>query len=219
MFSSYAILHKQYGRNKWVWDKANGSIFGVRAAATNLLHDWQEAQVCGLNSNSQGTVSARRWQKPPDGWVIVNIDAAIFQNGSIGFGMCDTNSQGQFQRARCRRIDGAWQPREAEALSLKEALSWVKDLQLSHCMFQSDSKVLVNACNGKAGEAYFGTIVLDCVQLLKHINHVLVEFIYRSANSVAHLLAQAAYSMSDLGSGMLIHLILLLMYLILILFS
>ena len=73
-------------RNKWVWDKANGSIFGVRAAPNNLLHNWQEAQVCGLNSNSQGTVSARRWQKPPDGWVIVNVDAAIFQNGSIGLG-------------------------------------------------------------------------------------------------------------------------------------
>lgn len=54
------------------------------------------------------------------------------------------------------------------------------------------------ACNGKPGEAFFGTIVLDCIQLLKHINPVLVEFVYRSANSVAHLLAKVTYSMSGL---------------------
>lgn len=34
-------------RNKWLWDRANGSIFGVCAAAMDLLRDWKEAQVCG----------------------------------------------------------------------------------------------------------------------------------------------------------------------------
>ncbi|XP_074352833.1 uncharacterized protein LOC141691984 [Apium graveolens] len=32
-------------RNKWVWERVNGSTFGVLAAAQNLLHDWKEAQV------------------------------------------------------------------------------------------------------------------------------------------------------------------------------
>lgn len=89
--------------------------------------------------------------------------------------------------------------REAEAIGLKEALMWVKDLQLSHCIFQSDSKSLVNACNGMIGEAYFDTIVNDCVQLLKHINQVQLEFVYRYVNSVAHMLAKATHSMSGLG--------------------
>lgn len=37
-------------RNKWVWDKVNGSAFGVMAAARNLLRDWREAQVRDANS-------------------------------------------------------------------------------------------------------------------------------------------------------------------------
>lgn len=28
-----------------VWEKANGSVFGVRAAANNLFQDWKEAQT------------------------------------------------------------------------------------------------------------------------------------------------------------------------------
>ena len=40
-----------------------------------------------------------------------------------------------------------------------------------------------------------GTIIVDCIQLLKHLNAVLLQFAYRSANSVAHVLAKAAYSM------------------------
>ncbi|KAL8100422.1 hypothetical protein AgCh_032618 [Apium graveolens] len=34
-----------YRRNKWVWEKVNGSAFGVKASAMNLLHEWREAQV------------------------------------------------------------------------------------------------------------------------------------------------------------------------------
>ena len=34
---------------------------------------------------------------------------------------------------------------------------------------------------------------------MKHFDNVLIEFVYRSANGVAHLLVTAAHSMSDLG--------------------
>lgn len=71
--------------------------------------------------------------------------------------------------------------------------------RLRHCLIETDCKVLVDACNGGPGEAYFGTIVKECTQLLKHINPVLVRFIYRSANRVAHKVAKAAYSMSGIG--------------------
>lgn len=62
---------------------------------------------------------------------------------------------------------------------------------------ETDSRVLVQACKGKVGEAIFGTIVGDCIELLKNINPVLVKFTYCSANSVVHALAKATYSMSD----------------------
>lgn len=55
------------------------------------------------------------------------------------------------------------------------------------------------ACNDRPGKAVFGTIVKDCFYLFKHVNSVLVDFVYRSANNAAHVLVQAMYSMSDVG--------------------
>lgn len=82
---------------------------------------------------------------------------------------------------------------------MKEALSWVIERQYDHCILETDSNSLAMACNGTLGEAFFGNVVTDCIQLLKHICPVLVEFSYRSANRVAHMLAQATSSMSDVA--------------------
>ncbi|XP_074377753.1 uncharacterized protein LOC141719275 [Apium graveolens] len=165
----------------------------------NLLQDWREAQKNGRKASTKIASGVRIWNSPPEGWVKINVDTAIFQDGSIGIGSIIRDSSGQFLSARCRKMVGAWQVREAEAISLKEAMSWVKEMNINHCVFETDSKSLAAACNGKPGEAYFGTIVLDCIHIMKHIDHVLVDFAYRSANTVAHELAKSTYSMSDVG--------------------
>lgn len=42
---------------------------------------------------------------------------------------------------------------------------------------------------GEDGASYFHTIVSDCIDLCKHFNHVIVQFVRGSANGVTHLLA------------------------------
>lgn len=102
-------------------------MFGVVAAALNLLHDWREAQVLSNIPASHETASAgRNWSKPPDGWLKVNCDASGAVNGAIGIGCVLQNSQGDFVGARCRKVEGSWNPMEAEAISLKEALAWAR---------------------------------------------------------------------------------------------
>lgn len=59
--------------------------------------------------------------------------------------------------------------------------------------------MLAVACNGYNGESYFHTLVSNCIHELKHIDQVLVGFIYRSVNCVAHLLVNAAHYMSGRG--------------------
>lgn len=186
-------------RNKWFWDRVNGSAFGVKAAATNFLEDWREAQITATSRGANKETVANVWRKPMEGWVKVNTDAAVFNNGSIGLGCVLRNSQGAFMGARSCKVEGAWTPREAEAIGMKEALSWMIARKIDHCIIETDSQILAAACTGEPGLDLFGTIVGDCIQLLKHINPVLVKFVYRSANSVAHELAKAAYSMSEIG--------------------
>lgn len=75
------------------------------------------------------------------------------------------------------------------------ALSWVQNLNYDHCIFQTDSKLLADACKDTDGASYFHTIALYCIDLCEHVNHILVQYVRKSANEVAHLLV--THSTSD----------------------
>lgn len=186
-------------RNKWVWNKVEMSVFGTKNVALNLLADWKRAQQDKVKYKLGLSPSSRRWQKPQVGWAKINIDAAIFlHNNAIGVGGVIRDARGSFVRAMCQQMEGIWHPREAEAISLREVLSWTKRHGFTRCVFETDSKLLADAYNGGRGNSYFHSIVNDCVELSKHFESVLVQFVHRSANEVAHLLARAYHSESGL---------------------
>lgn len=134
-----------------------------------------------------------------EGWVKINTDAACqSQTGEIGVTCVIRDDRGSFLRARSNVIRGNIQAREAEALGLKEALLWVHEWRKQKCIFEMDSKLVVDAIHGVRGSFIFHGIIDDCVKLLKRFEEVLVVFEYRYANNVAHMLARAECSMSDL---------------------
>lgn len=63
------------------------------------------------------------------------------------------DEDGRFIRARRRRLEGLWTPREAEAISLKEAMIWTKARGLRRCIFETDAKLLADAYNGVTGNS------------------------------------------------------------------
>lgn len=152
-------------RNKWFWDRVNGTAFGVKAATQNLIQEWRQAQESNQNSRVQIEQGDRVWAKPDADWLKVNIDAAIFQDGSIGVGSVIRDSNGIFVGARSCKLAGAWSPREAEAISMKEVSSWIIKNAYKKCVIETDSKCLVTTCKGTPGEAFFGTLVSYCVHL------------------------------------------------------
>lgn len=54
-------------RNKWVWERANGSAFGVKSGALNLLADWRKAQETRSSHTGSSVSGAQRWCRPPAG--------------------------------------------------------------------------------------------------------------------------------------------------------
>ncbi|XP_074369140.1 uncharacterized protein LOC141710128 [Apium graveolens] len=157
-------------RNIWVWEKINQYVFGIKAAALNMLTEWRKAHDQQLNSgNNTGTpLAIRKWEKPQVSWVKINIDDALFEDiDCIGLGSVVRGSNGQFIMARSSRQDVLIPPREAEAMCLKESLVWLKDKGLQKCVFETDSQVLARACKGGRGRSLFHTIVKDCVDLIQ----------------------------------------------------
>lgn len=58
-------------------------------------------------------------------------------------------------------------------------------------MFETDAKMLVEACKKVQKRTYFHSIMLSRVELFKDYDEMLVEFVYGSANEIAHKLARA----------------------------
>lgn len=172
-------------------------MFGVKSMAVNMLNDWKKARDTGNRGTQNSSIRRGQWSKPAENWVKVNIDASCRRGEQfVGTGCVVRDHTGNFVRARANLVRGRMYAREAEALSLKEALSWMMTWRTSKCIFEMDAKLVVEAIQKSQGQSIFDTIIDDCRELFKHFEEVLVVYVHRSANNVAHLLAQTAYSKS-----------------------
>ncbi|KAM7525060.1 hypothetical protein LguiA_014962 [Lonicera macranthoides] len=116
----------------------------------------------------------------------------------MGFGGIIRDSSGNFVAAIQGSFAGRFSPLLAEAVGLREVLSWIKDRNEGPIVVESDSKFVVDALHHtKDDSSSLGIVLDDCKALLRDLDLCNVSFIYRSANSVAHSLAKAASSMPD----------------------
>ena len=90
-------------------------------------------------------------------------------------------------------LAGCIQACYVEALCLKEALSWIKVQQLSKVIIESDAKSVVDGLYSNVPNiSELGCIINSCRDITSQCNNVQVVYAPRSANSVAHDLAQNA---------------------------
>ena len=83
-------------------------------------------------------------------------------------------------------------------LAIREALSWIKELQVSDVIIESGSLLSVEAINGvESDDSYCGVVISNCKVLLSNVTAVSVMYNHRSSNMFAHNLAKAAVSLSD----------------------
>lgn len=190
-------------RNDKVWNGHNGRAKGLVNAAGHYLFQWQEAKrknfiIIEKVQLGHGSVC---WVKPPLGWLKCNVDAGIFSShGRYSFGGVIRDYGGGFVAAKCQSFSGLFRPREAEALAIREALSWIKNLQLSKVIVETDC---LNVYSALVSQDYspngFGLIIADCQALAKLVGEVRFSFVRRSANVTAHNMARVESSMSSLG--------------------
>jgi ribonuclease HI len=87
---------------------------------------------------------------------------------------------------------------EGEAIAIKEAMSELMQRGLSCVIFESDSKIVVDAISSRhVGISEFSVLISDIKSLLEANPNFEVKFVKRQANMVAHSLARAAYSMTS----------------------
>ena len=89
-------------------------------------------------------------------------------------------------------------PKEAEIMGVREALSWLQQMQMTKVLVEMDSQVVFNALNRTStASSPFAMLVKDCQNLANSMPNIIFTFAKRFANSVAHIVARATRSMSD----------------------
>jgi ribonuclease HI len=153
------------------------------------------------NNHDQQRAAANnpvQWQQPLMGFLKCNVDANFFNsNGATSWGWCLHDSRGYFKLAGTNVVNSPLSVLEGEALAIIEAMEEVIHRGLPFVIFESDSKLVVDAISSRQEGISESSILISHIQaLLRLHNYFEVKYVRRQANKIAHYLARAAVSMS-----------------------
>nr|KYP67732.1 hypothetical protein KK1_024084 [Cajanus cajan]KYP67733.1 hypothetical protein KK1_024085 [Cajanus cajan] len=131
---------------------------------------------------------------PQVGFIRGNVGATIFkEDNKVGFGICLRDATGSLIKAKSGWLYGVALSHEAEATTLLESICWVCDQGYTHVILELDSKQVVeDILNSNNYYSEYVHILLKCRSLLNSHLNLLVRFILRQANHVAHSLARVS---------------------------
>ncbi|XP_060970037.1 uncharacterized protein LOC133037192 [Cannabis sativa] len=186
-------------RNDLLWKNRARSVKSVVDFAQSSLHQFLKARAKQLTSAPRKPGDASEiWTKPTVG-IKLNVDAALFvQELKHGYGCVIRNTDGDLVSVFAGAKQGKVSPEIAEAMGIREALSWLKNHNFSHATVESDSLVCVAAIrsNEKLNSG-FGFIVEECKLILRSLLNVTLCFVNRSANRAAHYIARHSLSLAE----------------------
>ncbi|KAL8149999.1 hypothetical protein AgCh_006858 [Apium graveolens] len=191
-------------RNDLVWNQHSMEVFEVVESATTVLNQWRSVQdksfdnFLGYMSQDDGH---EHWKLPQSDKVKINSDAAIFEHDNCySHAFVVRNHHGQLIEARSKCMQGKISPELAEAIGVREALSWVKDMRYQNVEIETDCLQLVQAIRSSITSlSYLGRVIEDCKGMLVSLKdkNVILRFVKRSANRVSHYLARYNCSIAD----------------------
>ncbi|XP_074361524.1 uncharacterized protein LOC141701782 [Apium graveolens] len=138
-------------RNELTWNKNFTRLNVVIAQAKQFLLQWSIAQKSKPQSRFPCYVEGdgqEVWVAPQIDYMKIWVDAAVFNEyNSTGLGLIVRDEQGELIQAKTKYKAGMISSTMAEALAIKEALSWIK---ASKVLVESDCLTAIQAIRSKA---------------------------------------------------------------------
>ncbi|XP_026459229.1 uncharacterized protein LOC113359871 [Papaver somniferum] len=145
----------------------------------------------------KNNIQPQQWTPPPTSHLKINIDASFDHNTKeIGIGLIIRDSAGSAKGIRGRYYHGGVDPEQTECLAMKHAILWAKELnlQFSNLLFEADC-INVTSSTSKANFVVHWmnqSHVDEIKQLLSDFSSFSVNHVKRTANNVAHVIANKA---------------------------
>ncbi|KAK2412507.1 hypothetical protein QL285_047692 [Trifolium repens] len=190
-------------RNNKVWNDTCIQAQQLGYQAARYWHDWAVVNSLLQDQlqpapNATAATNTVLWQQPPQGYLKCNVDASFYNlAGSTGWGWVLRDSHGCFKLAGSNIVPTTLSVLEGETMALVEAMEEVIQRGLPYVIFESDSKLVVEAISSRqSGVSEFSLLISHIQSLLRLHNYFEVKYVRRQANKIAHYLARAAVSMS-----------------------
>lgn len=158
--------------------------------AISMYKAYNEVQL----ASSRNIRVIYQWQKPPDGFVKINVDGAIFEDiKKAGVGVILRDAIGRVVMAATKREDDVDEVATIEALAILRGQQLCMPLGICKLVIESDSLLLVQELQASSDSlANAGNIIAEVRQLLSRFQEVQIQHVNRLGNSVAHALARNA---------------------------
>ncbi|XP_074378327.1 uncharacterized protein LOC141719860 [Apium graveolens] len=191
-------------RNDIIWNQKGMESSEVLVSAHLCFNQWKSAQdktfdnYLGFMTQADGK---EHLELPTEGKVKINTDAAIFEESRrFSYAFIARNHRGDLVEAVSSCKQGIVDPVLAEAIGVREALSWVKERGWQVVDLETDCLALIQAIRcSTINLSYLGRVVDECRSLLLLLKErqITLNFVKRSANKVAHFLARQSSSIAD----------------------
>ncbi|KAK3187896.1 hypothetical protein Dsin_027457 [Dipteronia sinensis] len=180
-----------------VWFIRNSVVHGAASQTLLEVSHWARrflAKMYGCKQLKLKVAPIRdvKWRPPDTGCYKINCDVVVdVEEGFIGIGVAVRDSTGFVMASSSQRITTTYSSQVAETVAITRGLQFAKDSGLLPCVLESDAAVVVKWINDESHlDSECGGLILDILELISCMNGVLVNFVLRLANQVAHGLAQ-----------------------------
>jgi ribonuclease HI len=136
--------------------------------------------------------SPPKWSPPPEGTVLINVDAALFKSSNrMGAGVVIRNHRGECLVACSELLLVVTMPELAEALALRRALALASEEGFEQVMVASDCLSVVQRIKSTTQDhSYPGVIIQDMKKMASSFVSCSFFHISRKLNESAHVLAK-----------------------------
>jgi hypothetical protein len=180
-------------RNKIREEGKRGSPASV-AARIKAYVDFILTHLTSTDSNhSRETSRVASWSLPPEGFLCLNVDAALFSSSqSMSAGVVARDHDGTFVAAAGNSFQQVVNPELAEAIAIRFALSWACEEGMDNLIVASDCLSVVQCLSSSERDrSAYGVAIQDIRVLVANFNKCSISCVSRVQNYVAHHLARS----------------------------